>query len=167
MHQTRLLEAIKAGLDGPEAAAAEVRAAARELEGSTGVGEVLAALVDPGFPDAVLAAARRPGQPQRAWLTLAAVGARRARQILAWRASELVDADLLASLAPLRRGPRERGFRHAIAAAADPTQAAALSLLAGLRGGELRAMMRARPALAAARRRVRAAGPPTPLPVLG
>ncbi|HVX32575.1 MAG TPA: hypothetical protein VHA80_05480, partial [Solirubrobacterales bacterium] len=68
-----------------------------------------------------------------------------------------------------RRGARGRGFRRAIAAAPDPTEAAALALLADLRGRELRALLGARPALASAARRVHAsaAGRPAPLPVLG
>ncbi|MBS1895488.1 MAG: hypothetical protein JST59_29665 [Actinobacteria bacterium] len=53
------------------------------------------------------------------------------------------------------RRVREHGFEQLNAIAGDPGEAAAWSLLAHLRGRELRALSRARPALAAARRRLR------------
>jgi hypothetical protein len=152
----RRIEAIKCSLDAGEEGAAEIRAAARALEAVTDVGEVLAAVADTEFPSALIAGAEGCAEPEdRAWLTLAAAGARRSRQVLAWRASQLVDSDELAAVAMKRRRARERGFKH-LAASAEPTASAAWALLAHLQGDELRAMVRARPALAAAHRRARA-----------
>jgi len=152
----RRIEAIRCSLDAGEEGAAEIRAAARALEAVTDAGEVLAAVADPEFPSALIAAAEECAQPEEsAWLTLAAAGACRARQVLAWRASQLVDSTELAVVAMKRRRARERGFER-LTAAAQPTPSAAWSLLAHLQGGELRAMVRARPALAAAHRRARA-----------
>lgn len=152
MDPIRRIEAIKCSLDAGEEGATEIRAAARALEALTDVGEVLTAVADPEFPSALIAGA----QPEEStWLTLAAAGARRARQVLAWRASQLVDSGELAAVAMKRRRARERGFEH-LAASAEPSASAAWALLAHLQGGELRAMVRARPALAAAHRRARA-----------
>jgi len=143
-------------LDAGEEGAAEIRAAARALEAVTDVGEVLAAVADPQFPSALIAGTEGCAEPEElAWLTLAAAGARRARQVLAWRASQLVYSTELA-VAAMKRRARERGFERLAATAGDPAAAAAWALLAHLRGSELRAMVRARPALAAAHRRARA-----------
>jgi hypothetical protein len=167
MHVMRRIEAIKSTLDTGEEGAAEIRAAARALEESTSVGEVLAAVADPRFPGALIAAARaRAAAEEKGWLTLAAAGARRARQVLAWRASQLVGAEELAALAMRRRRARKRGFEALAAAASDPGSAAAYSLLAHLRSSELRAMVRARPPLAAAHRRARAARGQLSVPAL-
>jgi len=156
MHAMRRIEEIKSTLEDGEEGAAEIRAAARALEAVTDVGEVLAAVADPQFPSTLIAVADGCAPDvERAWLTLAAAGARRARQVLAWRASQLVDSGQLASLAMKRRRARERGFER-LAAAGEPTASAAWALLTRLRGSELRAMVRARPALAAAHRRGRA-----------
>jgi hypothetical protein len=154
MHPMRRIEEIKSTLDGGEQGAAEIRAAVRLIEAVTPVGEVLAAVAAPRFPSALIAASRRGEErEERAWLTLAAAGARRARQVLAWRASQLLEADRLAALAPGRRRARVRGLERMAAAASDPEVAAAWRLLAHLRGSELRAMVQACPALAAAERR--------------
>jgi hypothetical protein len=151
----RRIEAIRCSLDPGEEGAAEIRAAAWALEAVTDAGAVLAAVADPGFPRALIAAAEGCAElEQRAWFTLAAAGARRTRQVLAWRASQLVDPEQLAVLATKRRRPRERGFQFLVANAGDPA-VAAWALLAHLEGGELRAMVRAQPALAAAHRRAR------------
>ena len=65
------------------------------------------------FPSALLAAARRSeAEEERAWLTLAALGPRRARQVLAWRASELLDPAELAARALERRRSARRQFRR-------------------------------------------------------
>jgi hypothetical protein len=158
----RRIEAIKCSLDVGEEGAAEIRAAARTLEALTDVGEVLAVVADPEFPSALIAGTQGCAEPEEsAWLTLAAAGARRARQVLAWRASQLVDSDELAAVAMKRRRARERGLEH-LAASAEPSASAAWALLAHLQGGELRAMVRARPALAAAHRRARGARRPAP-----
>lgn len=154
----RRIEEIKSTLDGGEDGAAEIRAAARLLEQSVPVDEVLAAVAEAEFPGALIAASRDcECLEQRAWLTLAAAGPRRARQILGWRASQLLDSAALAALA-LQRGPaRARRFEQLSVAADEPGAAAAWRLLAHLRGSEFRAMVRARPALAAAYRRARLA----------
>lgn len=156
MDPIRRIEAIRCTLDGGEDGAAEIRAAARALEAALHVGEVLAAVADPRFPSALIAAAERCGErEERAWLTLAAAGPRRARQVLAWRASQLVDADRLAGLASQRRRTRSRRFERLAAGADEPALAAAWRLLSQLEGCELRAMVRARPVLAAALGRAR------------
>ena len=156
MHPMRRMEEIKSTLQGAEESAVAVRAAARLLERSVPVGEILAALAEAEFPSALLAASRRSdGEEERAWLTLAALGPRRARQVLAWRASELLDPAELAARALERRPFRARQFRRQAAAAEKPDAAAAWRLLAHLTGAELRALVRARPALAAAYRRCR------------
>jgi hypothetical protein len=163
----RRIEEIKSTLEDGEEGAAEIRAAARALEAVTDGGEVLAAVADPQFPSMLIAAVDGCAPDvERAWLTLGAVGARRTRQVLAWRASQLVDSGQLASLAMKRRRARERGFER-LAAAGEPTASAAWALLTRLRGSELRAMVRARPALAAAHRRVRAGRAPAPAPAGG
>ena len=157
MDPIRRIEAINWSLDAGEEGAAEIRAAAQALEAVTDVGEVLTAVADLQFPRGLIAAAGGCAEPEeRAWLTLAAAGARRARQVLAWRASQLVDSTELAVPAMKRRRARERAFERLAATASDPAAAAAWTLLAHLRGSELRAMVRARPALAAAHRRARA-----------
>lgn len=154
MHALRRIEEIRSTLEDGEEGAAEIRAAARALEAVTDVGEVLAAVADRDFPDVLIAAAEgRPPEVERAWLCLAAAGARRARQVLAWRASRLLDPAELAAVATMRRRPRERAFGRLAASAGDPGAAAAWSLLARLRRSELRALVRARPTLAAAHRR--------------
>lgn len=163
MDPIRRIEAIKCSLDTGEEGAAEIRSAARALEAATDVGEVLAAVADPQFPSALVLASGGCAEPEAlAWLTLAAAGARRARQVLAWRASQLVDSDELAAVVMRRRRARERGFERLAATACDPGAAAAWALLAHLRGSELRSMVRARPALAAAHRRSRAERGRTP-----
>jgi hypothetical protein len=171
LHPIRRIEEIRSTLDSGEEGAAEVRAAERLLEQSVPIGEVLAAVADAEFPAGLIAASRGcEAQEERAWLTLAAAGPRRSRQVLAWRASQLLDSAELAALA-LKRGPaRARKFERLAVAAEEPGAAAAWRLLAHLSGSELRAMVRARPALAAAHRRVRSVRGrvPTPLsPALG
>jgi hypothetical protein len=152
----RRIEGIKCALGSGEEEAAEIRAAAQALEESVSPGEVLAAVADPEFPKELVAAAvGSESSAERAWLTLAAVGPRRARQALAWRASQLLDPAELVTLAMKRRRDRVRHFARR-AAAANPDVAAAFSLLAHLSSRELRAMVRARPALATAHRRNRA-----------
>lgn len=168
----RRIEEIKSTLEGGENGAAEIRAAARLLERSVPVDGILAAVSEAEFPGALIAASRAcEGPEERAWLTLAAAGARRARQVLAWRASQLLDSAELAALV-LQRGPaRARRFERLAVAANGPGAAAAWRLLAHLRGSELRAMVRARPALAAAHRRARSprgrVPAPAPSPALG
>jgi len=173
MHPMRRMEEIKSTLYGAEESAVAVRAAARLLERSVPVGEILAAVAEAGFPNALIAAARRSeGEEERAWLTLAAVGRRRARQVLAWRASELLDPAEPAARALERRRTRVRELTRR-AGAGEPGLAGARRLLARLNGGELRALVRARPALAAAYRRARmergsvAARPLSPAPLAG
>jgi len=161
----RRIEGIKCALGGGEEEAAEIRAEARALERSVSPAEVLAAVADPEFPRALIAAAvGSEPELETAWLTLAAAGPRRARQVLAWRASQLLDPDELVALATKRRRGRERGF--ASAAASAGVRGAAFSLLAHLSSSELRAMVRARSALAAAHRRARAARGRIPAPAL-
>jgi hypothetical protein len=171
MHPLRRIEEIKSTLDDGEVGTAEIRAAAGALERSFPVGEVLAAVADPEFPSALIDAAKGcPEDEERAWLTIAAAGARRARQVLAWRASQLLDPTELVALAMKRARARERGFEQ-LAATSGPDAAAAWALLAYLRVEELQAMVRARPALAAVYRRARAArgqlGAAAPCPALG
>ncbi len=68
MDPMRRIEGIKCALGGGEEEAAEIRAAAQALERSVSLAEVLAAVADPEFPKALVAAAvarspvrRRPG----------------------------------------------------------------------------------------------------------
>ncbi|HEU5105231.1 MAG TPA: hypothetical protein VFU11_05275 [Solirubrobacterales bacterium] len=168
MDPMRRIEGIKCAFGGCEEEAAEVRAAARTLERSFSPAEVFAAVLDQRFPRSLIAAAEgsKP-EMETAWLTLAAAGPRRVRQVLAWRASQLLDPAKLAALAMAGRRARQRGFAHAAATAGDPGAAAAMSLLAHLTSRELRAMVRARPALDAAYRRHARVPAPTPRPVLG
>jgi hypothetical protein len=171
VHPMRRIEMIKSTLGSGEEGAAEIRAATRVLERSIPVGDVLAAVADPRFPSALIAAARPCAEPEeRAWLTLAAAGSERARQVLAWRASQMVDSEELVALAMKRRGARQRGLGQRFTATTDPA-AAAWALLAHLRASELKAIVRAHPALAALYRRARTACRPvgalTLRPVLG
>ncbi len=157
MDPMRRIEGIKCALVGGEEEAAEIRAAARALERAVSPAEVLAAVADPEFPSALIAAAvGSEPEVETAWLTLAATGPRRARQVLAWRACELLNPAELVALAMKRRRARERGFARAAATSGDPDAATAFSLLAHLSSVELRAMVRARPTLVAAHRRARA-----------
>jgi hypothetical protein len=152
----RRIEGIKCALAGGEEEAAEIRAAARALERVVSPAEVLAAVADPEFPRVLITAAvGSEPEVETAWLTLAAAGPRRARQVLAWRASQLLDPAELVVVATARRRARERGFARAGSSAG--VRGAAFSLLAHLSSSELRAMVRARPELAAAHRRARAA----------
>lgn len=152
----RRIKEIKSTLEQGEEGAAEIRAAARQLEKNVPVGEVLAAIAHEEFPLPVIAASRRcEGPEERAWLTLAAAGPRRARLVLAWRASQLLDPVELASVASQRAPGRGRKFERLVNAAEEPAAAAAWRLLAHLEGSELRALVEARPALAAAGRRSR------------
>jgi hypothetical protein len=161
----RRIEGIKCALGGGEEEAAELRAAARALERSVSPSDVLTAVADPEFPKALITAAEgTEPEVQTAWLTLAAAGPRRARRVLAWRASQLLDPAELVTLATSRRRARERGFARAADSAG--VRGAAFSLLAHLSSSELRAMVRARPALAAAHRRARAARGRVPAPGL-
>jgi hypothetical protein len=163
----RRIEGIKCALGDGEEEAAEIRAASGVLERSASPAEVLAAVADPEFLGALIAAAGgSEAEPETAWLTLAAAGPRRARQVLAWRASQLVDPAELVALAMKRRRARERGFARSAGTAVDPGAAAAFSLLAHLSSTELRAMVRARPVLAAAHGRARAARGREPAPAL-
>jgi hypothetical protein len=157
MHPMRRMEEIKSTLQDAEESAVEVRAATRLLERSVPIGEILAAVVEKEFPGTLIAASRGcDGEEERAWLTLAAVGPRRARQILAWRASQLLDPAELAARALERRRIRAREFGRRAASAGELADAAAWRLLAELSGAELRALVRARPTLAGAYRRCRA-----------
>ena len=155
MDPMRRMEGIKCALGGSEEEAAEIRAAARVLERSVSPAEVLAAVADPQFPRALIAAAvGSEHEADTAWLTLAAAGPRRTRQVLAWRASQVLDPAELVALTMKRTRARERGFARA--AGGTGVRGAAFSLLAHLSPSELRAMVRARPALTAAHRRARA-----------
>lgn len=165
MDPMRRIEGIRCALAGGEEEAAEIRAAARALERAVSSGEVLAALADPEFPRALIAAAvGSEPELETAWLTLAAAGPRRVRQVVAWRASQLLDPAELVALAIKGRRARERGFARGAATGGE--RGAAFSLLAHLSSSELRAMVRARPALAAAHRRARAARGRVPAPAL-
>jgi len=152
----RRIEEIKSTLESGEEGAAEIRAAARLLEQSVPAADVLAAVAEAEFLGALVAVSRGcEGPEERAWLTLAAAGPRRARRALAWRASQLLDSDELAALAQQRGPVRARRFERLAVAADEPGAAAAWRLLAHLRGSELRTMVRARPTLAAAYSRSR------------
>jgi len=153
----RRIEGIKYALGNGEEEAVKIRAAAQALERTASPGVILASVADPEFPRALIAAAvsSRPGE-ESAWLTLAAADPQRVRQVLAWRASQLLDSVELVALAMKRRRARKRRFAHAAATAVNPDAAAAFSLLAHLSSSELRTMVCARPPLAAARRRTRA-----------
>jgi len=158
MHPMRRIELIRSTLADGEEGAAEIRAAARLLERTFSSGEVLGAVADPDFPGALVAAAQGCGaSEEHAWLTLAAAGPRRARQVMAWRASELVDADQLTAVAGKKGRARRRGFRRLASGRGEAAAAAgAWALLAHLHQGELRRLVRARPVLAVADRRARA-----------
>jgi len=167
LHPIRRIEAIKSALGSGEEDAAEIRAAAHLLERSAPVAQVLAAVAEAEFPDALIEASRdRAGSEERAWLTLAAAGARRARQVLAWRASELLDPAELGAVALQRRRVRVQSFERLAAEAEESGASAAWRLLAHLRGSELRSLVRARPALAAAYRRACVARGRVPAPAL-
>lgn len=156
MHQIRLIEAIRSTLLDPESAAAEVRAAARLLEDSGSLAELLEAVMAEDFlAEVVGRAARRKGPEARAWLTLAAAGARRTRQCLAWRASQALDAGELAGvLANARRRPR-RALRRRATRAEGTEERAAWLLLGALGRGELHRLAEGRPAIAAHYRKLR------------
>jgi hypothetical protein len=163
----RRIEEIKSTLERGEEGAAEIRAAARTLEERVSVEEVHAAVAEVGFPSRLIAASREwEGAEERAWLTLAAAGPRRARQVLAWRASQLVDPAELAVLVLRRSSVRAHEFERVALSVDEPEAAAAWRLLAHLRGRELRALVRARPALAAVCRRARAPRPQVSPPAL-
>ena len=153
MHQMRRIEEIRSTMYEDEEAAAAVRAAARELEASVPVGEILAALVAKDATVRLLgAAAEAPERLQRPWLTLAAAGAPSARRALAWRASELLaPAELVEVL--LEHASRPQAECRRRAARRDGEEGAAWRLLSHLRRRELVGLMRGRPALACPHRR--------------
>jgi hypothetical protein len=148
MHPMRHVEEIKSVLDPGEEGAAEVRAAVRLLERETPIAAVLAAVACEDFPAALVRAAEG-GAPavRRAWFTVAAAGARRARRILAWRASEALGAAELAEAIAGRGGRPPAGCARRAATAGD--EAGAWRLLSRLSALELRRLVRGRPALAA------------------
>lgn len=154
MHSMRHVEEIKSTLGPGEEGAAEVRAAVRLLERETPIAAVLAAAASEDFPAALVRAAEgRAPAARSAWFTVAAAGARRARQILAWRASEaLRPAEVAEAIAGRGGGPRA-GCAHR-AATATGDDAGAWRLLSCLSAVELRRLVRGRPALAAHYRRV-------------
>jgi hypothetical protein len=159
LHPARLIEAIRSGLGDAETTAAEVRAAARVLEASEGLEVVLLATgaAEDLTVVAIDRAARCPAPERDAWLTLAAVGAARARQCLAWRACRVLEVEALASalvgtLRP-RRACRVRGRR-----ARAGEERAAWRLLAALDGADLRRLAAAHPVLSGRVRRPSGAG---------
>ena len=149
MHPIRRMEAIRSTLLDCETGAAEIRAAARLLEGTVSVGRILEVVVDPEFPRAAVRASLGcEAAEETAWVTIAAAGSRRARQVLAWRASQLLDpAELVEAAEATPDGPRH--LEEKAGMASHRSAAAAWRLLARLSGSELKAMLRARPALAA------------------
>jgi len=154
MHPMRRIEEIKSTLEVGEAGAAEIRAAARLLEASTPVGEVLAAVAAPEFTATLIARSKGCLAPEeRAWLTLAAAGARRARLTLAWRASTvLCAAEVVEVFASHCAHLQEECLRRMELAAGDA--AGAWALLSWLSDQEMRRLVRGRPALAGRYRKV-------------
>lgn len=159
MHPIRRIEEIKSTLEDAETSAAAVRAAARLLETSGSIGDVLEAVASEPFRATVIACSEGcPPEEERAWLTFAAVKADRARLALAWRASEVLDpAEIVEILSSHRGRYRDECRRRAGLACGDA--AGAWRLLACLRSRELRRLIRARPALGSAYRRQAKAGP--------
>lgn len=159
MDQKRLIEAIRSTMHTPESVAAEVRSAARLLERSGSLAELLEAVLAEGFHAAMSArAARCSPAEQRAWLTIAAAGARRTRQCLAWRASQALDAGELAGALAAAPGAPSRACRRRAARAGSAEQRAAWLLLGSLRRGELHRLAEGRPALAGRYRKLRFGG---------
>lgn len=145
MHPVRRIEEIRSNLADGEEGAAEIRAAAALLERHGSVDRVLGAVGDPGFPGALIAAAEGSApREERAWLTLVAAGSRRARQVLAWRAVQLLPAEQLVDVVMRNRRDRESRILQ-LAAASTAEAASAWGLLGHLRGSELRRVVRSHP----------------------
>lgn len=157
MHPMRRIEEIKSTLEEGEAGAAEIRAATRLLEASSPVGEVLGAVAAREFTAALIARSQNcPAPEERAWLTLAAAGARRARQTLAWRATEALQAAEVAEVFVSHRAHLQEECRQRAGLAADEDVAGAWALLSWLSSRELLRLLHGRPALAGHYRRARA-----------
>jgi hypothetical protein len=157
MHPMRHIEEIKSTLEEDEAGAAEIRAAARLLEASTPVGEVLAAVAATEFESTLIARSQGcPAPEERAWLTLAAAGARRARLVLAWRAGEVLRASEIGEVFVSHRKCLRQECRRRSEIAADKDHAGAWALLSWLSAPDLGRLVLGRPALAGHYRRARA-----------
>jgi hypothetical protein len=156
LHPMRRIEEIKSATEG-ELEASEIRKAAKLLEATTPVGAILATVAREEFGPALFEAANDRSAPQeRAWLTLAAAGAERARLCLAWRASELLDPKAIVEvLIAERHNLREACQRRAEQAGSEDERGAWL-LLSWLKGAELRRLVRGRPCLHACYRQMRA-----------
>ena len=155
MHPMRRIEEIKSTLEEGEAGATEIRAAARLLEASTPAGEVLAVVAAKEFTATLIARSQNcPAPEERAWLTLAAAGACRARQTLAWRATEALQATEVAEVFVSHRAGLQEECRRRAGLAAEEDAAGAWALLSWLSSRELLRLLHGRPALAGHYRRV-------------
>ncbi len=160
MHPMRRIEEIRSTLEDGEVGAAEIRAAAKLLEATTPVGVVLAAVAAKDFLPALIRHSEGcPAPQERAWLTLAAAGTRRARLTLAWRASEALQAAQVVEVFVNHRHDRKEECRRRAAATTEADGGGAWLLLSHLSGRELRRLVRGRPALAGLYRRARAKRP--------
>ena len=154
MHPMRRMEEIKSSVEG-EMDASAIRGAAKLLEASMPAAAVLGPLASEEFLPAILRAAEgRPAAEERAWLTLAAAGPRRARLSLAWRASQLLDAEELVEAFVANRDDLRGACRRRAARSAEEDVQAAWLLLSWLTARQLRRLLRGRPRLAACYRRM-------------
>lgn len=149
MHAQRRIEAIRSTLD-PESTPSAVRAAVRECEASTPIGAILSTLACEDFLGAVIEAAEdRDPAVEAAWLTLAAVGATRVREILAWTATELLDGTAVAELLLSHRHEIMAACKLRAEAASSEEQWGAWLLLSHLEEETLSRLVKGRPRLRA------------------
>lgn len=98
MHVMRRIEAIKSGADGDISPSA-IRGAVEQVEASTPIGAVLSTVVSEEYLPALIEASedRSPAE-EHAWLTLAAAGSSTVRNVLGWRATDLLDPRAVAEV---------------------------------------------------------------------
>jgi hypothetical protein len=145
MHSDERLDAIRREHGGSIDATA-IRDAVRTVEASTPVWAVLSTVATLDFVPALMEAAEdRTPEEERAWLTLAAAGARKVRLCLAWQAASLLPpASVIEVLVNHAGDLRAECERRADASHDDEIQGPWL-LLSCLWPRELRRLVKAHP----------------------
>lgn len=158
MHTQRRIEAIGSTLE-EDSIPSLVRAAVKAVEASTPIGAILSTLANEDYLAAVIEAAEgRDPIEEDAWLTLAAVGASRVREILAWRATDLLDPQEVAGLLFSHSHEIKAACKRRAEASQADAQWGAWLLLGHLDAERLARLVRGRPRLRARWQQMRASG---------
>lgn len=148
MHPKAQIAEIRRAAGG-EVSPTAIRQAAKLIEVSTPRGILMSVAAADEFVPALLEAAEgEPPAEEKAWLTLAAAGPKRARLALAWFGATLVDRDQLVDVALHARQADSRNVCAQLADASTDDEAwGAWSLFAHLLPSQLRRMVKAHPCL--------------------